>query len=266
MKSRTILKYQYDDIGKFLCETYVKKNHLLEKKAEAQKKIADLMAENLPDLVKQAYKQYPDYFQLKRRKIYDISRFLDANTSQYDPAQYCALDKIESKKRNYTPESIEFANYIYDSLNKLDLTKYLGSSYFGYGAITNMNVYDFDFIGLAISKEYSSDGGNDCFHNTRDNVHVIAKYVLDHPEVKEIFLNYFIELMKYQKFRKDISCAFSTITTTNMLKNEIPEAYEFFYKKYGKEYEKQDSYEKDRKKAEKKAQCDKIEGLRAAIS
>ena len=264
MKSRTILKYQYDDIGKFLCETYVKKNHLLEKKAEAQKKIADLMAENLPDLVKQAYKQYPDYFQLKRRKIYDISRFLDANTSQYDPAQYCALDKIENKKRNYTPESIEFANYIYDSLDKLDLTKYLGSSYFGYGGITNMNAYDFDFIGLEISK--GRDTGNSSCYNSRDDIHVIAKYVLNHPEVKEIFLNYFIELMKYQKFRKDISCAFSTITTTNMLKNEIPEAYEFFYKKYGKEYEKQDSYEKDRKKAEKKAQCDKIEGLRAAIS
>ena len=264
MKSRTILKYQYDDIGKFLCETYVKKNHLLEKKAEAQKKIADLMAENLPDLVKQAYKQYPDYFQLKRRKIYDISRFLDANTSQYDSAQYCALDKIESKKRNYTPESIEFANYIYDSLDKLDLTKYLGSSYFGYGGITNMNAYDFDFIGLEISK--GRDTGNSSCYNSRDDIHVIAKYALGHQEVKEIFLNYFIELMKYQKFRKDISCAFSTITTTNMLKNEIPEAYEFFYKKYGKEYEKQDSYEKDRKKAEKKAQCDKIEGLRAAIS
>ena len=264
MKSRTILKYQYDDIGKFLCETYVKKNHLLEKKAEAQKKIADLMAENLPDLVKQAYKQYPDYFQLKRRKIYDISRFLDANTSQYDPAQYCALDKIENKKRNYTPESIEFANYIYDSLDKLDLTKYLGSSYFGYGGITNMNVYEFDFIGLEISK--GRDTGNSSCYNSRDDIHVIAKYALGHQEVKEIFLNYFIELMEYQKFRKDISCAFSTITTTNMLKNEIPEAYEFFYKKYGKEYEKQDSYEKDRKKAEKKAQCDKIEGLRAAIS
>ena len=264
MKSRTILKYQYDDIGKFLCETYVKKNHLLEKKAEAQKKIADLMAENLPDLVKQAYKQYPDYFQLKKRKIYDISRFLDANTSQYDPAQYCALDKIENKKRNYTPESIEFANYIYDSLDKLDLTKYLGSSYFGYGGISNMNAYDFDFIGLEISK--GRDTGNSSCYNSRDDIHVIAKYALDHLEVKEIFLNYFIELMKYQKFRKDISCAFSTITTTNMLKNEIPEAYEFFYKKYGKEYEKQDSYEKDRKKAEKKAQCDKIEGLRAAIS
>ena len=261
MKSRTILKYQYDAIGKFLCETYAKKNHLMEKKAEAQKKIADLMAENLPDLVKQAYKQYPDYFQLKKRKIYDISRFLDANTSQYDPEQPGAFDKIESKKKNYTPESIEFANYIYDSLDKLDLTKYLGSSYFGYGGITNMNVYDFDFIGLAISKDYSSDGSN-----IRDNVHVIAKYALDHPEVKEILLNYFIELMKYQKFRKDISCAFSTITTTNMLKNEIPEAYDFFYKKWGKEYEKQDSCEKDRKKAEKKAQCDKIEGLRAAIS
>ena len=264
MKSRTILKYQYDDIGKFLCETYVKKNHLLEKKAEAQKKIADLMAENLPDLVKQAYKQYPDYFQLKRRKIYDISRFLDANTSQYDPAQYCALDKIENKKRNYTPESIEFANYIYDSLDKLDLTKYLGSSYFGYGGISNMNAYDFDFIGLEISK--GRDTGNSSCYNSRDDIHVIAKYALGHQEVKEIFLNYFIELMKYKKFRKDISCAFSTITTTNMLKNEIPEAYEFFYKKYGKEYEKQDSYEKDRKKAEKKAQCDKIEGLRAAIS
>ena len=264
MKSRTILKYQYDDIGKFLCETYAKKNHLLEKKAEAQKKIADLMAENLPDLVKQAYKQYPDYFQLKRRKIYDISRFLDANTSQYDPAQYCALDKIENKKRNYTPESIEFANYIYDSLDKLDLTKYLGSSYFGYGGISNMNAYDFDFIGLEISK--GRDTGNSSCYNSRDDIHVIAKYALGHQEVKEIFLNYFIELMKYQKFRKDISCAFSTITTTNMLKNEIPEAYEFFYKKYGKEYEKQDSYEKDRKKAEKKAQCDKIEGLRAAIS
>ena len=264
MKSRTILKYQYDDIGKFLCETYVKKNHLLEKKAEAQKKIADLMAENLPDLVKQAYKQYPDYFQLKMRKIYDISRFLDANTSQYDPAQYCALDRIENKKRNYTPESIEFANYIYDSLDKLDLTKYLGSSYFGYGGISNMNAYDFDFIGLEISK--GRDTGNSSCYNSRDDIHVIAKYALDHPEVKEIFLNYFIELMKYQKFRKDISCAFSTITTTNMLKNEIPEAYDFFYKKWGKEYEKQDSCEKDRKKAEKKAQCDKIEGLRAAIS
>ena len=264
MKSRTILKYQYDDIGKFLCETYVKKNHLLEKKAEAQKKIADLMAENLPDLVKQAYKQYPDYFQLKRRKIYDISRFLDANTSQYDPEQPYTCDKIESKKRNYTPESIEFANYIYDSLDKLDLTKYLGSSYFGYGGITNMNAYDFDFIGLEISK--GRDTGNSSCYNSRDDIHVIAKYALGHQEVKEIFLNYFIELMKYQKFRKEISCAFSTITTTNMLKNEIPEAYEFFYKKYGKEYEKQDSYEKDRKKAEKKAQCDKIEGLRAAIS
>ena len=266
MKSRTILKYQYDEIGKFLCETYAKKNHLREKKAEAQKKIADLMAENLPDLVKQAYKQYPDYFQLKKRNIYDIARFLDANTLQYDLNKPGDLDRIKNKKKNYTPESIEFANYIYDSLNKLDLTKYLGSSYFGYGAITNMNVYEFDFIGLAISKEYSSDGGDDCFHNTRDNVHVIAKYALDHPEVKEIFLNYFIELMKYQKFRKDISCAFSTITTTNMLKNEIPEAYDFFYKKYGKEYEKEDNREKDRKKAEKKAQCDKIEGLRAAIS
>lgn len=264
MKSRTIFKYQYDEIGTFLCNTYVEKNHLLEKKAEAQKKISDFMAENLPDIVKQAYKQYPDYFELKKRNIYDIARFIDANTSQYDPEQPGALGKIESKKKNYSPESIEFANYIYDSLDKLDLVKYSGSSYFGYNSTSKYDIINFDFIGLEISK--NCDTGNSRYYNSHDDVHVIAKYALNHPEVKEIFLNYFIEVMKYLKFKKDISCAFSTITTTNMLKNEIPEAYDFFYKKWGKEYEKQDSYEKDRKKIEKKAQCDKIEGLRAAIS
>lgn len=264
MKSRTILKYQYDEIGTFLCNTYIEKNHLMEKKAEAQKKISDFMAENLPDIVKQAYKQYPDYFELKKRNIYDIARFIDANTSQYDPKKPGALGKIESKKKSYSSESIEVANYIYDSLNKLDLVKYSGSSYFGYNSTSKYNVFNFDFIGLEISK--SCDTGNSRYCSSRDDVHVIAKYALNHPEVKEIFLNYFIEVMKYLKFKKDISCAFSTITTTNMLKNEIPEAYDFFYKKWGKEYEKQDSCEKDRKKAEKKAQCDKIEGLRAAIS
>ena len=264
MKSRTILKYQYDEIGTFLCNTYIEKNHLMEKKAEAQKKISDFMAENLPDIVKQAYKQYPDYFELKKRNIYDIARFVDANTSQYDPKKPGALGKIESKKKSYSSESIEFANYIYDSLSKLDLVKYSGSSYFGYNSTSKYNVFNFDFIGLEISK--SCDTGNSRYYSSRDDVHVIAKYALNHPEVKEIFLNYFIEVMKYLKFKKDISCAFSTITTTNMLKNEIPEAYDFFYKKWGKEYEKQDSCEKDRKKAEKKAQCDKIEGLRAAIS
>ena len=264
MKSRTILKYQYDEIGTFLCNTYIEKNHLMEKKAEAQKKISDFMAENLPDIVKQAYKQYPDYFELKKRNVYDIARFIEANTSQYDPKKPGALGKIESKKKSYSSESIEFANYIYDSLNKLDLVKYSGSSYFGYNSTSKYNVFNFDFIGLEISK--GCDTGNSRYYSSRDDVHVIAKYALNHPEVKEIFLNYFIEVMKYLKFKKDISCAFSTITTTNMLKNEIPEAYDFFYKKWGKEYEKQDSYEKDRKKVEKKAQCDKIEGLRAAIS
>lgn len=263
MKSRTILKYQYDEIGTFLCNTYIEKNHLMEKKAEAQKKISDFMAENLPDIVKQAYKQYPDHFELKKRNIYDIARFMDANTSQYSPDQLGYLAKIENKKRNYTQESVEFANYIYDSLNKLDLVKYFGSSYIGYRT-SKYNVFNFEFIGLEISKSCDSD--NSRYNNIRDDVHVISKYALNHPEVKEILLNYFIEAMKYLKFEKDISCAFSTITTTNMLKNEIPEAYDFFYKKWGKEYEKQDSCEKDRKKTEKKVQCDKIEGLRAAIS
>lgn len=173
---------------------------------------------------------------MKKRNIYDILRFVDANTSQYDPKEPGYLAKIENKKRNYTPESVEFANYIYDSLNKLGLVKYSGSSYFGYRT-SKYNVFNFDFIGLEISKSCNND-------NSRDSVHVISKYALNHPEVKEIFLNYFIEAMKYLKFKKDISCAFSTITTTNMLKNEIPEAYDFFYKKWGKEYEKQDSYER----------------------
>ena len=266
MKSRTILKYQYDEIGTFLCNTYIEKNHLIEKKAEAQKKISDLMAENLPDIVKQAYKQYPDYFELKKRSFYNINRFIDANTSQYDPEVSGTFVEIKNKKNNYTPESIEFANYIYDSLNKLNLVKYSGSCYFGYNSTSKYNIFGFDFIGLEIANKNCDNYAGGHYYNTREDVHVIAKYALSHPEVKEIFLNYFIEVMKYQKFRKDISCAFSTITTTNMLKNEIPEAYDFFYKKYGKEYEKQDSYEKDRKKAEKKAQCDKIEGLRAAIS
>ena len=207
---------------------------------------------------------YPDYYVLKKLTVFDIARFIEANTSQYDPKKPGALGKIESKKKSYSSESIEFANYIYDSLNKLDLVKYSGSSYFGYNSTSKYNVFNFDFIGLEISK--SCDTGNSRYYSSRDDIHVIAKYALNHPEVKEIFLNYFIEVMKYLKFKKDISCAFSTITTTNMLKNEIPEAYDFFYKKWGKEYEKQDSCEKDRKKAEKKAQCDKIEGLRAAIS
>lgn len=200
MKSRTILKYQYDEIGTFLCNTYVEKNHLLEKKAEAQKKIADLMTDNLPDIVKQAYKQYPDYFELKKRNIYDIARFIDANTSQYDPEQPGALGKIESKKKNYSPESIEFANYIYDSLDKLDLVKYSGSSYFGYNSTSKYDIINFDFIGLEISK--GCDTSDSRYYNSRDNVHVIAKYALDHPEVKEIFLNYFIEVMKYLKFKR----------------------------------------------------------------
>ena len=265
MKSRTILKYQYEDIARFLCNTYIEKNHLIEKKAETQKKISDFMMENLPDIVKQAYKQYPDYFELKKRSFYDIKRFTDPNTSQYDPKKSGSLGKILSKKNSYTPESIEFANYIYDSLNKLDLAKYLGASYFGYNYFIKGNIFGFDFIGIKISKDCDNNN-NDPYHNIYKDIHVIAKYMLSHPEVKEIFLNYFIELMKFQKFRKDISCAFSTITTTNMLKNEIPEAYDFFYKKWGIEYEKQDNYEKDRKKMEKKAQCDKIEALRASIS
>ena len=50
-----------------------------------------------------------------------------------------------------------------------------------------------------------------------------------------------------------------------MLKNELPEAYDFFHNTWGKKYEKQDEYDKI-KKNPKKVQCDAIEGLRASLS
>ena len=262
MKSRTILKYQYDCMGTFLCDTYIKKNHLMEKKAETQKKISDIMADELPDIVKQAYQQYPDYFELKKRSIYTVFKFIEANTSQYDPEE--EYSQIKRVQNSYADESIEFANYIYDSLKKLDLIKYYGSKYFGYQCSNSSNIYSMDFVGIEISKDIEDNRYSS--YNDKMNAHIISKYALNHPKVKEIILEYIIEVIKYEKFRKDISCAFSTITTTNMLKNEIPEAYDFFYKNWGKEYEEQDKQEKDRKKTEKKAQCDKIEALRASIS
>ena len=70
--------------------------------------------------------------------------------------------------------------------------------------------------------------------------------------VKSLFRKEIEEASKQEVFQA-VSYAIKDIIVDNWMQTQ-------------KEYEKQDSYEKDRKKAEKKTQCDKIEGLRAAIS
>lgn len=261
MKSRTILKYQYDELGTFLCDQYVLKHKLQDKKHEAEKKITDIMAEDLPDLVKEAYKKYPQYFTLQSRDINDATYFIDASTLRYDSKDWNGRNNINSIKNRYNGNAIKYANDLYDELKKLNLHNQYSNSYWGYNSKYSSKLFSFKFKGLEITRIDDIDR-----YNTTKNINVISTYIESHPKVGEILKEYIIELCKYNKFKKDISCAFSTITTTNMLKNEIPEAYEFFYKKWGKEYEKQDDEEKDRKKSEKKVQCDKIECLRAAIS
>jgi len=263
MKSRTILKYQYDELGNFLCDQYVLKHKLQDKKHEAEKKITDIMAEDLPDLVKEAYKKYPKYFALKARDISDVMYFINVNTVQYNPEDRNGQRNIKSIKTNYSEGAINYANDLYTTIKELNLHEQYSHSYWGYDSRYSSNLFSFKFKGLEITE---ADDNDRYRYDYRKDVNVIGTYIQTHPKVGEILKEYIIELCKYNKFRKDISCAFSTITTTNMLKNEIPEAYDYFYKKWGKEYEQQDADEKSRKKAEKKAQCDKIEALRASIA
>ena len=261
MKSRTILKYQYDELGSFLCEEYIKKHKLQNKKQEFQSKVTDIMADELPDIVKQAYKEYPKYFVLKGIDISDVTSFISPTERCYDPSSYSYSSNLRYLRNNYSEDSIKYANELYDELKKLGLEQYYSRSYWGYNPRNGGNIFNVSFKGLEISN-YSDD----LRYNTNKQVNAICSYIVKHPKIGELLKEYIIEIAKYSKFKKDISCAFSTITTTNMLKNEIPEAYDFFYNKWGEEYEKQDAEEKDRKNKEKKAQCDKIEGLRAAIS
>lgn len=265
MKSRTILKYQYDDLGNFLCEEYVKKNKLKEKKAKVEEDIRIIMANDLPDLVKEAYTKYPEYFNIRKLVLQNILVLLEPNNLQYEYLANKSMAMYEKAKKNhdnkYDKEIIDFANDLYKTLDEKKLLTYNFSnsgysySYWGYGARTQ--VYSITIEGFEMPSKESYDSIKD--------KNVIGKCIRNHPKIAEILKAYAIEVAKYTKFRKDISCAFSTITTTNMLKNEIPEAYEFFYNKWGAEYEKQDAYNIERKKGEKKAQCDKIEELRASI-
>lgn len=260
MKSRTILKCEYDELGIFLCDEYIKKQKLLDKKNEAEKKITDIMSEELPDLVREAYKKYPEYFTLQSRDVNDVLYFVEPTELKYDKSEYSYHSNIVNLHKYYNDSVIKFANDIYSKLKEMHLENQYTRSYWGYNSRLS-GIFNFKFKGLEITRVDDNDR-----YNLRKDINVICSYIAKHPEVGEILKSYIIEVCKYNKFRKDISCAFSTITTTNMLKNEIPEAYEYFYSKWGKKYEKMDEEEKSRKKVEKKAQCDKIEALRASIS
>lgn len=260
MKSRTILKSEYDEMGTFLCEEYLKKHELGKKQKDLQKKITKLMIDDLPDIVTQAYKAYPDYFQLCNIEVNALTYFIEPNTNKYDKNSEYYTKWIKGNSETYQKNTVEYANFIYDKLKKLGLEKYYQDSTWGYYVRDASKFNTIKFEGIQIKNE------DDFRYNTPRKINYLCDYMKEHPGMGELLADYIVEYVKYLKFRKDISCAFGTITTTNMLKNELPEAYEFFYTKWGKKYEKQDEEYDKAKKSQKKAQCDKIEGLRAAIA
>lgn len=280
MKSRQILKGQYDEIGTFLCNEYLKKHDLFKLNEECNKKVSDLMNEDMPDLVKQAYKAYPGYFELKKFSTNNLQQLFEYHTIDKSTQQIKDLrfryngegSPYWSKKRE------EVSDIIYTKLKVKGLEKSF-SRYQPYHAnvkveTEEMNKYgkvtksDYDlatlkFFAIPLGGISDSDGNN--YYDSMAYRKLI-EYLGDHPAILDVIVDYMIEYGKYRQFCAQLSCAFTTITTTNMLKNEIPEAYKFFYDKYGKEYEEQDAEEASRKKKEKKAQCDKIEALRASLS
>lgn len=280
MKSRQILKGQYDEIGTFLCNEYLKKHDLFKLNEECNKKVSDLMNEDMPDLVKQAYKAYPGYFELKKFSTNNLQQLFEYHTIDKSTQQIKDLrfryngegSPYWSKKRE------EVSDIIYTKLKVKGLEKSF-SRYQPYHAnvkveTEEMNKYgkvtksDYDlatlkFFAIPLGGISDSDGNN--YYDSMAYRKLI-EYLGDHPAILDVIVDYMIEYGKYRQFCAQLSCAFTTITTTNMLKNEIPEAYKFFYDKYGKEYEEQDVEEASRKKKEKKAQCDKIEALRASLS
>lgn len=280
MKSRTILKGQYDEIGTFLCNEYLKKHDLFKLNKECNKKVSDMMNEDMPDLVKQAYKAYPGYFELKKFSTNNLQQLFEYHTTDKSEKQ------IRDLKYRYNGEVVpywskkreEVSDIIYAKMKEKGLEKCF-SRYQPYHAdikieTNEMNKYgtttksDYDlatltFFAIPIGGITESDGSN-----YYDSVayRKLVEYLGDHLDILDVIVDYMIEYGKYRQFCAQLSCAFTTITTTNMLKNEIPEAYKFFYDKYGTEYEEQDAEEAKRKKKEKKAQCDKIEALRASLS
>lgn len=243
MKSRTILKYQYDELGKFLCNEYVKKHDLVNKKKKAEDQITKIMANDLPDLVRQAYEKYPNYFSLKATNIWSVIENFIVQPLRYED--------------DYNQASKDFSIFLLDCIKKEKLNRSTYSPE-NYGELSS-----FKFKGLQISG--SDEDKYRYYRYETARVNIICEYIKDHKDIQEILKNYILEICKLNKFGKDIQCAFGTITTSNMLKNELPEAYDYYYNHWGWKYEKEDE-KAIAKKAVKKAQCDKIEGLRAAIS
>lgn len=280
MKSRPILKSQYDELGTFMCNEYLNKHDLFKLKTECQKKVSDIMNEDMPDIVKQAYKAYPDYFQLKK--------FLTNNLQQL--FEYHTIDKSDTQIKNlkykydytispnWSEKREKVSDYIYSKLKEKGLEKVFGryQPYHSdikyedgecnkYGVVkkSDYDLASLSFFAVPIGNICDTDGSN--YYDSMA-YRKLVEYLGDHQNILDVIIEYMLEYGKYRQFCAQLSCAFTTITTTNMLKNEIPEAYEYFYSKYGKEYEEQDAEEAKRKKKEKKAQCDKIEALRASLS
>lgn len=275
MKSRQILKGQYDELGKFMCNQYLKKHDLFKLKEEIQKKVSDLMNEEMPDLVKQAYKTYPDYFELKTFQATNLFRLFEMHSDDKSDSQIRddRFDYSGHQRSNWSQKRVDASNYIYRKLKE----KGLEGAYRSYLPYHAETIYDPDTNIRKSDSELSSLSffavplGNICESNSNqywdsDEWRYLIEYLGEHQNILDVVVEYLIEYGKYLNFVKSLSCAFTTITTTNMLKNEIPEAYEYFYSKYGKEYEELDKREAASKKKEKKAQCDKIEALRASLS
>lgn len=280
MKSRPILKGQYDEIGTFLCNEYLKKHDLFKLNEECNKKVSDMMNEDMPDLIKQAYKAYPDYFDLKKFSIDNLEqlfyyRTIGKTEKQINQIKYKYDGHVSpfwSKKRE------EVSDIIYTKMREKGLEKCF-SRYQPYHADIKIETNKKDKYGTTIKSDYDlatltffaipiSGITESDISNYYDSMEYrkLVEYLGDHLNILDVIVDYMIEYGKYRQFCAQLSCAFTTITTTNMLKNEIPEAYKFFYDKYGAEYEEQDAEEAKRKKKEKKVQCDKIEALRASLS
>lgn len=271
MKSRTILKYQYDEIGGFLCDQYLKKHDLFKKKKEYEKKVKDILMASAPDLIVEAYKKYPEYF-ITSSVCISRDRFSSLFEQYTIDRKQVDIDYFRYKKCYYGKEKNEYnsqkreeiSNYIYTKLKDLkilDTIKYMYKAYsskeYHDGELMEFNISGFGLGNIIEDGNYR--------YMSYKNILPVCEWLCDHKDVTDIIIEYLVELSKYLKFVQGLSCAFATITTTNMLKNEIPEAYKFFYDKYGKEYEEQDLAAENKKK-EKKSQCDQIEALRASIS
>ena len=277
MKSRTILKSQYDEIGTFLCDQYLAKHDLYKMKKDTQEKLSSLMNDELPKLVKEACEQYPEYFDIKTFKVSNFGNLFEYHTIDKCGTSIKRLRTIWDGSPNacWSQKREEVSDVIYSKLKENGVHDIWGS-YLPYNAsrkkvvidgkektISDSDLRSIDFTAIPLSNIV--DTSSQSFYDSV-SYRSLVEYLGDHPAILDVITDYLIEYGKYVKFVKSLSCVFSTVTTTNMLKNEIPEAYDYFYSKYGERYEKEDKMKEEKNKKQKKAQCDNIEAVRASIA